>query len=568
MRSPFLAIVFASLKKNCWWLCSIMGFVLLISYGSTKMGQSHQNRMILLEHLKHQGVNVERQYQHAQSRLCKTYYKGFLLMAFDTCLLIICLYSDPQKRILRFPPRLYTLPVTTRKLVFSMMGISVTWAFLVMFLATLCFNLTSGRSLSLLAWPLFTALVLAMGEAFCWSVGEVRLYHVPILGAIVLALFLWVDMQHGSTGFNNPQKLWTHLSFGQLGFLVGGIVVSYSLAVLGVGHNRKGGNFLKFEMERETIKAGKHSATERKPYRSSLEAQCRFEWRKVSFLIPLAVVLCIPMWIVYFDEGSRNSFNIHETWNTFLLFVLILGPYFVGALVTKFPRQGEGIEIGSFIGAKPLADSELARARLTTGAFCLGVTVCIILFNYQLMSLVGGRGHAEDLCRMFPGGGLLGDMNSYQLFAIFFLGITGALWSLLGIWFSIFQTGRRWFIVMEAIVFFMIIFGGLFFIHPVYDLPYFAQEVLKECLPGILGVIILYVFWRAYAACWKRGLLKGKAIQVAIFIWFLGVLLTFYLVSSMGIKTMKLFLASLALPTLIVTPPALATLSTSWNRHR
>ncbi len=295
-----------------------------------------------------------------------------------------CVEPDARGKHGGFPPRAFTLPLSTFVLVaVPMLGGALTLATVYWLWTQLLFTAwdvvvpTTLLRVQLLA---LAAMLFAL-QAIVWS-----LYRFPLI-RIVLILAAMIGI--GMLGLAAPGKNFRNMSepavLGTLGVIT---ALAFAAAVLGVSRDRRG------EWEGWTQRAIDRVVAmlprRRKPFTSAAGAQVWFEWRGKALF--LSAVLALPMILVMviYPVPTMGHFDPVMTATTYsnLPVLALVMAWCLGITLAKTDYWNRETELSSFVTARPLTDGDIVIAKLKAAALIIAtaallfVALAIPSFNF------------------------------------------------------------------------------------------------------------------------------------------------------------------------------------------
>jgi hypothetical protein len=342
------------------------------------------------------------------------------------------------------------------------------------------------------------------------------------------------------------------------------IAAAYGVAVAGVGACRRGD----WPRERDGARVSFSSSGPSAPFPSPERAQLWLEWRQNGALLPGYTGLMLAILVLAAVSGIAPE----EFW-PFLGFLAAL-PAFVASVVgpglAKSGFWARDLELSGFVATRPLADAAIARARLQV--LGLGVVLVWLMVLAVAPFWVDLSGHGHQLTELWHA--LRHRVDPATLWAG--AALLGAIWLALpwmvgGLGLSVALTGRAAAIravVAGGMMLAAAVAGGLFWLarHPE------AFPIALRLLPWAEwsgAVLVAGASAAACGACFRRGLLAGRAIRAAA-AWAAGLLVLAAVPAwvtgwPLGHHLMALGVSAVALGLL---PLATAPLALAWNRHR
>jgi hypothetical protein len=457
------------------------------------------------------------------------------------------------------PPRLFTLPVRTSRLVawpmlYGMAAAALLWLWVDWLVLVPC-----GRGHFLHGWwALLLAAHLAWTQAVCWTLARTPLLRlvvaIAVLPSVVMvAVLVWAHY--------NVQITFLQFNLG----LVALIGIAYVLAVAGVARDRRGDGWGWAWLGRLVLRVLPRLPAQGGAFASPLAAQRWLEVRQGAWLLPAFVGLFMALlfWATALPLGPAEVACVAVALVGFPCVLAFLTGYGMG----QRSFWARDLHMSSFQAARPLTCAALADAKLhAAGLGALG-TWALLLLLAPLWAVVTGnvevvRALAESLLYDQPAWklGLLLPLALAGLAGLTWLQIVGGMCPSL--------TGRA--AVVNGVVLFYVAVGTALTALGLWTAnhPDFQDTLLLVlwCLAGALGLLKLG------AAAWICSRLgRWQDRRAALLLLWLAVaaclLLPLYALAPEGpgrVHLIALFLV-LALPLnrLLALPAAVA-----WNRHR
>ena len=286
-----------------------------------------------------------------------------------------CVEPDARGKHGGFPPRSFTLPLSTIRLVaVPMLGGAITLAAVYWLWTRLIFTVWDVVvPAALLRVQLLTvAAMLFALQAIVWS-----LYRFPLI-RIVLILAAMIGI--GMLGLAAPGKGFRNMSepavLGALGVI---IALAFAAAVAGVSRDRRG------EWEGWTQRVIDRVLAlfprRRKAFPSAAGAQVWFEWRGKAFF--LSAVLGLPMILVMMicpvpTMGHFDPVMTATTYANLPCLTLVLA-WCVGMTLAKTDYWNRESQLSSFVTARPLTDGDIVLAKLKAAALVIAAAALLFV---------------------------------------------------------------------------------------------------------------------------------------------------------------------------------------------
>ncbi len=408
-----------------------------------------------------------------------------------------------------FPPRTFTLPVPTWKLVSCPMfgglaAIYAVWIWAAVFVLRPC-----GYPARLLSPAAVLAAFLAVIQALAWTPfaeGWMRIVLTTVmLSLLAAANFVLVNLA------GIEWEGWNVAAFGTVW------VAAWCAALAGVSRARRGDAFNWPAAQRLIQRILEWQPGRRRAFRSASHAQRWCELRRGAALAPFYVgVLLVMLTPVLFVERSFGA----SKWGLVLV-AIFLPPMIFAFLGTTFgkPDPWSKSSISAFLATRPLSCADLVAAKFRAAMIASAVS-CLMVVAFLLLWLAFA-GNRDLVLQALQG------ISPVKIIAIALLGPIvwwAFVWKSLAEGFYLGLTGREWVVNAAGIAFgslFMIMLGaGLW----LYFYPAYLPAVLRwtSWLLGVaLAVKLGLAAWTMHALRQRRlvprrQLLQGLAMWCAI----------------------------------------------------
>ncbi|MHC4398871.1 MAG: hypothetical protein ACYTG0_04245 [Planctomycetota bacterium] len=472
--------------------------------------------------------------------------------------------ADIAGRESSFPPRMFTLPMTTRALVgwpmlYGTAAIALAW------LAVASFVLRPGGMNVPLWWPsALLASCLAWVQALSW-----RPFGLPGLRIVAAVLSIGVLVAVSSL------RWMAHLPEPVVSLLLGSTILpAYVVAVSGVARARRGDQPDWQWLFGWARHVADWFSLRGRFFGSPSRAQIWFEWRRCGLGLLIAVglaILSLAILIIVSRHNPRLSPNSPLRSPILLLTVPLLAGVmaFGGWGNCGDPRRGQAIP--AFLATRPMTCAGLIWAKMKAAAIGAAVVWGMALAAIVLMVLLTGSwGELAGQWNM-----LTRDFSAAEKAAMVTLGVVfllAATWKPMvsNMFYSL--TGRNWVYVVGAFVMGSVVVGIIpvaswLSMHPEYHDDLLAAvpwalttaAVLKLLVGGWLVRVIIrrrLVETRLMARLVAAWLMIALCLTASIHCLVPGSLARWYLIAACVVLALPLVRLSLA-------PLALA-----WNRHR
>jgi len=496
------------------------------------------------------------------------------LVAMVSFLLLFGIFSYTEasgdKGIGRFPHRLFTLPVSTVRLVAVPM-VSAIVAVTLLYLAWME-RLTTAGSTS----PLFVAVLLATFMVFyqtvLWTLAPLGALRLVVLGAIGVALFAIGIMPPPGGG---ESSLWR--SEGLLGTAaVGAMILAFLFAWSHVARLRSGGDRATSPLTPLLALLVDLLPSRRSAFATPSSAHFWYEWRTAGVALPtlvggVLVLIVAPGSVLLRGDGDNGM--------AFVLAVLMTPVVLAAPVGMAFSRPvfwSEELSVPPFIAARPLSAADLVGTKLKVAA-----AATLMSWIVALSFLVGSLllwGNVEGLSQFAIQVWAFHDHSVLTVYAVAGLfAVTGMFltWRLLiaGLWAGLSGNRRLYLGSVMAVVLFIIacmVFGA-------DRLPGWVLDEPARMAPFVWAAAIAVIakYWLA-ARAWRGAQppfvrryliawLVGTASFIALGIALWRVVRIYVALDSFRCQSLMILLALLAVPLARV---GLAPGLLERNRHR
>jgi hypothetical protein len=468
--------------------------------------------------------------------------------------------GDLPARQSMYPPRLFTLPVTTA----ALSGLPMlygTASMMILWLATRMFALWPSGIVVPSIWPaVLAASLLAWTQALTWMP-----YPLPGLRIIVTVLWLGTIDAIALLALNFK----AHESL-MLGILAPQIPLAYLAARFAVARARRGdvpdwrGVFVWLtQIARVPSRRHEH-------FPSPASAQAWFEWRRHGRSLPAWVGILLPFELILLWAAGDSTALVFSI----LLGVLLTPPFmasFAAATVSKSsPNASDSYGVTPFIATRPLTNAQLVAATLKMAIWSTIAAWLLVLVVIPLaLKLSGSSAVVVERWRALSE--VVGTPRALVLLLLLLSGCIASTWKHLVQSLYIGLTGRA--SLIKGSVFLVLGFFFLFgpFAEWIIDTGRLGE--LWSALPLILAVLVCF---KMIAAVWiivrlyHSLLLSDRALVIGAGYWCVAVLALYavlvWLLDAPHIPHyLLMLLAILAIP---LARLSAAPLALAWNRHR
>ena len=468
------------------------------------------------------------------------------------------LSGDLAARQSMYPPRLYTLPVTTAALV----GWPIFFGAVAMVILAQAARLASWPS----AGPppywlvLFAPVILAWTQLVTWLSYPVR--GLRVVAAV--ACLITIDMI-AIVGIElKPRESL------MAAILVPQLPLAWAAAYAAVRRARRG-DVPDWRNGLAPFASLTRSRPRREPFGSPLSAQTWCEWRQHGWSLPVLVAFVLPFALgLLFLDRTAPAFVIIS------LAVAALTPpimaSFVAATVRRAgPLRDNDFGLPPFLATRPLSSAALIAAKLRV---CLAST--LIAWLLVLVAVPVALGLSDTWPMVIDAGravsGHVGPPRTIALAVLTVLALVATTWKRLVTTLYIGLSGRPWIVRTNIGITLVLLVAAIPFVQWVFQ----NRGIFIRVIDAIPVVAAVLVALKMSAAAWivarldRAHLLEPRALVTSAALW-LAAVLTLYAVLAWIIDTphipryVLLLAAILAIP---LTRLAAAPLALASNRHR
>lgn len=481
---------------------------------------------------------------------------------------------------LRFERRLFRMPVSSALLVSARFAAAMLAVSFMVLAVGLFMRLVVGAQWPVIVPWLITLACLSWLLALGWTLAHSNLTFLAVALPSMAVLARWVMPRLRAY---EPIAQPSAADAATLLALVG---LAYSVAVLGVGRDRRGTPVLRLDVVRRLRAVLRHAfpnettavsraAALRAPFGGPLQAQVWMDWREKGWMLPVCAVAGVTATCAMGLLLSGNTERAVQSLASYPLIGLLLAPPVVGFLYGRFHGSSDRPDIDPFRARRPLRDDQLAKACFAGATLTLiatwlagAVSVASALLVWRVV------GDAAVVDAQIANGLHAFASLPPQTVLQTALGVLGLTWTVMGTILALTLAGRNWVTGALAVIPVGLV-GGDLVGHAALGV-----DVLTSVLPvigaGLLAAAPIATI--AFAAmAWKRGFLSTRLLGALASGWLLGAMIwDVSLVSTLadladarftGLERL-LALASPAALCLPILPVALAPLAVQWNRHR
>jgi hypothetical protein len=493
---------------------------------------------------------------------------GFVVMVpltatFTYCLSLFSfgLSGDLAARQSMYPPRMFTLPVTSAELAGWPM-LYGTAAMALLWTATRLLALWPSNIAVPVVWPaLLAASLLAWTQALTWM-------PYPVIGLRVAVTVLWLATIDAVVLL--ALRLQASEAF-MVAFLAPQVPLAFLVARSAVAKARRG-HVPDWTESLRRLGSVAVSRSRRSPtFSSAADAQAWYEWRRHGHSLPVLVGLLLPFELPLL-RAARDSLTLTLMLLGGMLVMPVFLASFVGATVGKAnPGAGDGFALSPFLATRPVSDSALITAKLRTTIRSTLLSWLLLLIAIPLgLVWSGTSGAVVDRARRLTE--MIGAPRVAVLGALGLAGLVAWTWRQLVQRMYLDLSGREW--LAKGQVFFKL--ALLFLLGPAIQLlvdhpPLLGGlwEAVPSILAGLVAVKMLAAGWIALRLHRER-LLTNRGLVIGATIWCGAVLglyagLAWFTATPYFPRYLLMLVAILFIPLARVSA---APLALARNRHR
>jgi hypothetical protein len=455
------------------------------------------------------------------------------------------LSGDLAARQSMYPPRLFTLPVTTAALVRWPMAYGAA-AMAALWFATRLLAVWPAGTAVPVVWPaLLAASLMAWTQALTWM-------PYPLPGLRVMVTILWLATIDAvvllALQYKTPEPV-------MLAILAPHVPLAYLAARFAVARARRG-----------DVPDWRRLRTARPPrplaHARGDKAQAWLEWRQHGRSLPAMVAIVLPFELLLLFALREAPVLIFET-----LMVVLFTPPIMAAFVAGTVSGG----MTPFIATRPLTNASIIGAKLKAAMWSTLIAWLLVLAAVPAaLRLSGTLPLVLDWAHQLID--ILGRPRAIAIALLALAALLASTWKQLVQSLCIGMSGREWLIKTS-------VFATLSFLAVVVPLAHWiigsrkAIAMLWNALPWILVVLVCVklaaAVWVA-ARLYDRGLLRGRALVIGAIGWDAAVLAVYGLLVWIlpTLLFREYFLALIAILAIPLTRLAAAPLALAWNRHR
>lgn len=459
-----------------------------------------------------------------------------------------------------FPPRMFSLPITTAALAGWPM-LYGTGAVAALWWATVAFaKWPWGVDLPLI-WPaLLAAVFLAWTQVLMWLPYGFR-------GVRVIVTVLWLITLDAAVilAFNYQTPAWVMAAL-----LAPQLPLAYLAACIAVAKARRGHvpNWRWWSRPRAAAAGTARRYTPFTPRR----AQVWFEWRQHGRALPGLVAMVLPFLLALVAIPGNDTPPV-------VMFTLVacslMPPFLAGFVAAAASRPSSGTRdaygLTPFMAARPVTSANLVAAKLEVAIWStLAAWLLVLVVVPAAIMLSGTASMVVDEWRGAVG--FFGPVRAFVIALLIVSGLVAATWSQLVQGLFIGLTGRRW-LIRSSVVLALVLLTLLVPVAQRVSWDRSVQAALWDNWPRILAVLVgvkmSAAAWIAHRLVRKR-LVSDRTLIAGAAGWMLAVLalyaLLVWIADTPLIPRYPMgLLAILAVPLARVSA---APLALAWNRHR
>jgi hypothetical protein len=544
MRSPAAAIAWEFRQRHRWGLIALAFYLLVLA----------TIKLLIRGRSQHLTFDDESFALVVIVPLTATFIYFLAVFSFG-------LSGDLAARQSMYPPRMFTLPLTTAALagwpmLFGTAAMAMLW------LATRLLAVWPSDVDVPIIWPaLLAASLLAWTQALTWM-------PYPLPGLRVIVTVLWLAAIDSVILLALRYKASEPV---MLALLAPHVPFAYLTARFAVARARRGdmpdwrGVFARLARIADVL------PRRRERFQSPGRAQMWFEWRRHGRSLPALVAILLPFELALLFVFRDTPVIVFEI----LGGVLLTPPFmaaFVAATVSKSnPHASDSHGLTPFIATRPLTSASLIAAKLkatiwsTVAAWLLVIVAIPVALKLSgTLPLVIEWKH--DLV------GFVGTPRAIVIVLLGFAGLLAATWKQLVKGLYIGMSGREWVVKTS-------VFVTLSILAIIVPLAYwvignrFLMGVLWNAFPWIAAVLVCI---KLSAAVWiamrlrDSRLLSDRTLVIGAVCWDVAVFALYGLLVWLAPALLfrSYFLALVAILAVPLARLSAAPLALAWNRHR
>ncbi len=450
------------------------------------------------------------------------------------------------------PSRLYAYPIRTEAIVAWHMLLAMALIALEVVVSTTVLNLLFDQEWPLWGPALFSAAALVAILAVCWLTDKAAWlpWSIGLVGAV---LGLWFKSRYGPM-FSQPTHVWSAITPSEVATLLAVVGLSYWVAIIGVGRSRCGEQLGSLGIVAWLGRAFDQEMEVGPPFLSPAQAQFWFEWRKKGWAMPGSTLFCLILMLCVWLLFVRNPKDVVEMLVVSGGVLSILG-LISGLIMGNTGPSDSNLEMGSFLGTRPMTSVDLSRTILKVAAG--SVLIAWLIWGVAFLILSGILLATQSMPQpFFPSG-----VQWWYVPAT----LLGS-WTVLALVASASLAGRMtW---LWKIYFGLFGFVIVFVLFSKFALSPAAQSQLFYGVMAVGGIaFVLGTVW-AYAKALRRSLIGRPAACVAASLWAVLSMVVMLEWVRHPVEQFPVYLFVIGLMAAAVAPLAAAPLALTWNRNR
>jgi hypothetical protein len=448
--------------------------------------------------------------------------------------------------------RLYAFPISTASL--------VAWHLIPAMAALALESLVSTALLNAifdLRWPLwgpalFAAVAVAVFRAALWLT-EKSGWVVVAITFVTAVLGVGFNSRYGAA-FSRPSHYWETVTPVEILIMIAAGLVAYYVAILGVARNRCGQPPYSLGIVAWASRLFDSAPQTGRPFRTAVQAQLWFEWRRKGWAMPAAVVCGLCMGLGLWLIGSRDLKPLFDGFvgGGALLSLLAL---LAGLIMGNCGVSDSDFEMRNFLATRPISSTDLARTILKTAAKSVFVAWVIWVVSFLSLYMILWTIHVNPPRTV-------GTELGWWYFPATLLGA----WTVLSLFTCIGLAGRRGLVATLFCGLFALFCGLSLFSQ--YALSHQAQERFAHGAAAVSGVVFVLGTVGAFVGARRRLFIGWPTLAMASSVW--GALSALVLLgwAQRPAGPFSVYVFVIGVLALAVAPLATAPLALAWNRIR
>ena len=522
MHSPALAIAWELQQRHRW------GFLGVLAFFAVLAAVPHKSAVIVL-------VPVA---------TIALYFLAIFSFGFG---------GDFAARQSMYPPRMFTLPVTTSALAGWPM-LYGTLAMAALWLVTRLLGAWPADVDVPVLWPaLLGPAVLAWTQALTWM-------PYPLRGLRVIVTMLWLTVIDAVvlTALELKVPEWMMIAI-----LAPQVPMAWVVARMAVKRARHGNLWRTGNPACPDEEADRQDClSSTRPFPSAAHAQTWLEWRQHGRSLPALVAILLPFELAMFFLFPDTPQIVFE-----MLVLIALSPPLLAVFVAAAVSGG----VTPFLATRPMADAALIAAKLRVTIASTLIAWLLVLIAVPVALKLSG---AWTLVAEFARGvaAVVGLPRAIALALLALFALIASTWKQLVQSLCIGMSGREWLIKGSVFAALVVMAIGL----PLVDWIFTDRAAMAALWNASAWILAALVCVKVSLGAWiamrlhDRRLLGERALVKAATAWSLGALALYgalaWIIPPMMIRT-----STLGLVAILVIPLArlaAAPLALDWNRHR